>query len=319
MTEVAPHCSAFLRQHLPQERNASRHTVESYASSLALLSLFTAEHHGVRPGAIRLEHLTSELVLEFLNHLERERGNSVPTRNVRLAAIKSFFRYLEDRVPSRLDAARQINAIPMKRHDPAVVDNLDHDQVHALLEAPNPATSAGLRDRAMLHLAYCAGLRVSELLGVMLGDLGLPCVDTVRVRGKGRRKRTLALRTRTSTAIRDWLGVRPSARDDHVFLNARGVAISRHGFARRLALHAETARKTTPSLINKRITPQALRHACGLHSYEITRDIRKVSLWLGHASIRTTETYLRSEPLGEPEMVVREVPPAIRAGAVARA
>ncbi len=319
MTELAPHISMFLRHHMPQERNASRHTVGSYTDSFVLLSRFAADRLGIRPSAITIEHLSSELVLDFLDYLERDRGNTVPTRNVRLAAIKSFFRYLEYRVPACLDVAQQISAIPMKRHDQTVIDCLDHDEVQALLDAPNTETAAGLRDRAMLHLAYCAGLRVSELVGVMLGDLGHPHADTVQVTGKGRRKRTLPLWKETSAVLRDWLAIRPAVGDDHVFLNARGTPISRHGFAHRLALHAATARKTMPSLASKRITPHVLRHACGLHTYEVTKDIRKVSLWLGHASIRSTEIYLRSDPIGKLEILARGVPPSIRKGAFADA
>ena len=314
MIELAPHLGAFLREHLPRACNASRHTVASYADSFMLLVVFAAGRLGVRPCEIAVEHLTPQLILDFLDHLEGERGNSVGTRNVRLAAIKSFFGYLEYRVAACLDLARQVHAIPLKRYDEPMVGHLDRDEVRALLEAPDSRTPAGLRDRAMLHLAYAGGLRVSELIGIRVGDLGQPHFDTVRVTGKGRRKRALPLWRETRSVIRDWLAIRPQARDDCLFLNARGVAISRHGFAHRLKLHATTAARQVSSMASKRITPHTLRHACALHTLEATGDIRKVSLWLGHASIRSTEIYLRSDPIGKLGILADRLPPSISKG-----
>ena len=314
MIELAPHLRAFLREYLPRACNASRHTVASYADSFMLLVGFAAGRLGVRPCEIAVEHLTPQLILDFLDHLEEERGNSVGTRNVRLAAIKSFFRFLEYRVAACLDLARQVHAIPLKRRDEPMVGHLDRDEVRALLEAPDSRTPAGLRDRAMLHLAYAGGLRVSELIGVRVGDLGQPHFDTVRVTGKGRRKRVLPLWRETRSVIRDWLAIRPQARDDYLFLNARGVAIGRHGFAHRLSLHVATAARKVPSMASKRITPHTLRHAYALHTLEATGDIRKVSLWLGHARIQSTEIYLRSDPIAKLEILADHLPPSITKG-----
>ena len=314
MTDLAPHLSAFLRQHLPRVCNASRHTVASYADSFMLLVRFAAGRLDIRPSEIAVEHLTPDLILDFLDHLEEQRRNSVGTRNVRLAAIKSFFRYLEYRVAACLEQARQVHAIPLKRREEPLVNHLDRDEVQALLDAPDPGTPTGLRDRAMLHLAYAAGLRVSELIGVRIGDLAQPHFDTLRVFGKGRRERELPLWKETRSVIRDWLATRPQVRDNFLFLNARGVAISRHGFAHRLALHVTAAARKVPSLASKRITPHTLRHACALHTLEATGDIRKVSLWLGHASLRSTEIYLRSDPIGKLQILADRLPPSIRRG-----
>ena len=260
MTELAPCLSAFLREHLPRQRNASRHTVASYADSFMLLLGYAADRLGIRPSAIAVEHLTTELIFAFLDHLEAHRHNTVSTRNVRLAAIKSFFRYLEYRVPSCLDLAQQVHAMPMKRHDVMAVAHLEREEIRALLDAPDPATVPGRRDRAMLHLAYAAGLRVTELITVMVADLGHPHLDTVRVTGKGRRQRILPLWKETRTAIRDWLAGRPACRSDHLFLNSRGGAMSRHGFAHRLSVHAAIAARTVPEIADKRIFPHILRH-----------------------------------------------------------
>ncbi len=319
MTELASHLGVFLREHLPRDRNASRHTVQSYADSFQLLVCFAAERLGVRPCRIEVEQLTAPLILDFLDSLERERNNTIGTRNVRLAAFKSFFRYLEFRVPACLDLARQVHAIPTKRGDEAMVESLNRDEVWVLLDAPDPTTAAGVRDRAMLHLTYAAGLRVSELIGLMYTDLARPHLDTVRVTGKGRRERVLPLWKETRAALRDWLCVRPDTGQDHLFLNARGKAMTRHGFAHRLELHATTARQRMPSMTGKRIFPHLLRHSCAAHTLEATGDIRKVSLWLGHASIQSTEIYLRSDPIGKLEVLAARVPPALRKGSFKQA
>ena len=170
MTALAPHISAFLGQHLPRDRRASRHTIESYAVSFQLLVCFAADRLGVRPCQIEIEQLDVPLILDFLDSLEQVRGNAIRTRNLRLVAFKSFFRYLEHRAPACLDLARQVHAIPSKRFDEALVDYLDRDELRALLDAPDPTTTAGVRDRAMLHLTYAAGLRVSELTGLACKD-----------------------------------------------------------------------------------------------------------------------------------------------------
>ena len=314
MTELAPYISAFLRDYLPRHRRASRHTIESYATSFQLLVCFAAERHAVRPCRIGIEQLTAPLILDFLNDLEHQRGNSIGTRNVRLAAFKSFFRYLEHRVPSCLDLARQMHAIPSKRGDETLVDYLDRDEMQALLDAPDPTTRSGVRDRAMLHLAYAAGLRVSELTGLVCGDLGQPHLDTVHVCGKGRRERILPLWKETRAVLRQWLAIRPCDGDRNLFLNARAKVMSRHGFAHRLALHVATARQEAPSMTTKRISPHTLRHSCAMHTLEATGDIRKVSLWLGHQSIQSTEIYLRADPVEKLDILAAGLPPGIRKG-----
>ncbi len=313
MTELAPHIAAFLREHLPRDRHASRHTVASYSYAFELLCCFAASRSGIRPSRLAIEQLTAQLILDFLDDLEQERGNSTRTRNLRLAAFKSFFRYLEYRVPACLDLSRQVSAIPYKRYDQALVDYLERDELQAVLDAPGTKTAAGLRDRAMLHLAYAAGLRVSELIGLMCADLGHN-LETVHVIGKGRRQRVLPLWKVTRSVLRDWLGVRPDCGDDHLFLNARGRAMSRHGFAHRLALHAEAARRKMPSMADKRVSPHVLRHSCAMHTLEATGDIRKVSLWLGHASIQSTEAYLRADPVEKHDVLAARLPPGIKKG-----
>ena len=212
-----------------------------------------------------------------------------------------------------LDIARQIHAIPAKRGDLPLVDYLDRDEVQSLLDAPDIGTRAGVRDRAMLHLTYAAGLRVSEATGLPCTDLDT-ALNTVLVRGKGRRERRLPLWKQTRAVLRAWLAVRPPGTGEHLFLNSRGFAMSRHGFAHRLAQHVRTARQRTPSMIAKRVSPHVLRHSCAMHTLQATGDIRKVSLWLGHASIQSTEAYLRVDPVEKLEILAANVPPSIVKG-----
>ena len=183
-----------------------------------------------------------------------------------------------------------------------------------MLEAPATHTVTGLRDRAMLCLAYNAGLRVSELVGLALDDLQAPGLDRIRILGKGRRGRALPLWKQTRGALRTWLGVRPDSPDRHLFLNAFGTGLTRRGFAKRLALHAKAAARAVPSIAGKAITPHALRHACALHTLEATGDIRQVALWLGHASLRSTELYLRVDPANKLDILAAQRPPNLRKG-----
>ncbi len=184
MTALATYISSFLREHLPKERRASPHTCETYAHSFRLLVGFAANRLGIRPCRLEIEQLDVPLILAFLEHIETNRGNSARTRNARLAAINAFFRFLEYRLPACLDQASQIHAIPMKKTDEALVDYLTRNELQALLDAPNARTLLGIRDRARLHLAFAAGLRVSELVGLRLDQLDQPALSTIHVLGR---------------------------------------------------------------------------------------------------------------------------------------
>ena len=294
MPELASPLAMFLREHLPRDRGASRHTVESYALCFKLLVVFAADKHGIRLSKLEIGHLDIATLLEFLEHLERDRGNGVRTRNTRLAAIKSFFRFLEFRHPGYLDLAAQVREIPAKKGEVRLIGYLDRAEMRALLDAPDPGAVAGIRDRAMLCLtynAYNAGLRVSELVGLALENLKTPALDEVHIVGKGRRERVLPLWKETRGALRDWLGIRPKSADRHLFLNAMGTGMTRRGFAKRLVLHAQTAAHSVPSIAAKTVSPHLLRHACAIHTLEATGDVRKVSLWLGHSSLQTTNRH----------------------------
>lgn len=314
MNDLAACLSAFLNEHLPRERGASPHTCQSYAYSFQILVTFAAECHHVRPSDLRLEHLGAVTVVAFLDHLEVIRGCTARTRNARLAAIKSFFRFLEYRMPTCLAQARQIHAIPMKRCDEALVAYLTIDEVQALLDAPDPGTPSGLRDRAILHLTYSCGLRVSELVGLRCNQFDGRQPACIQVNGKGRRQRVLPLWKETAVAIRNWLAVRRDGADPELFLNAAGRALTRSGVEYILASHVAAAARQQPSLNTKRVTPHVLRHTCAMHSLQAIGDIRKVALWLGHSSIRSTEIYLRADPTEKLEALAKLGKPILQKG-----
>ena len=259
-----------------------------------LLVPYAASRVGVRPCQLKIEHLRAPLLGTFLESLEKDRENTVGTRNIRLAAIKSFFRYLEYRVPSCLDLALQVSAIPQKQADKPLIDWLDGNEMQAILDAPNTGTVAGLRDRAMLYVCYAAGLRVSELTALTLDSLSGPQLECIRIMGKGRRERELPLWKETKTVLNEWLDVRPAVNNRYLFLNARGRPLSSDGFAYILKQHVATAAQKLPSVKDKRVTPHVLRHSMAMTILHATGDVRKVSLWLGHADIKTTEAYLRA-------------------------
>jgi integrase/recombinase XerD len=314
MTPLGPHLTVFLREYLLSQREMSVQTADTYAYAFQLLVCFAAARLKTTPSALFIEQLDATLVLAFLEHIEKQRGNCARTRNSRLAAIKTFFRFLEYRLPSCLEQARRIRAIPIKKTDEVIIGYLHREEIQALLDAPDPSSRSGLRDRAMLHLAYAGGLRVSELVGLLLTDLILHPQATVHVVGKGRRERILPLWKETAAALRGWLKVRGESKTTTMFLNGRGDAMTRSGFEYILDQHIRTASARQPSLAQKRISPHSLRHSCAMHTLHATGDIRKVALWLGHATLQSTEVYLRADPTEKLEAMASLHPPALRRG-----
>ncbi len=314
MTAIAPHITAFLRERLPVQRGASEHTCQSYAYAFQLLFHYASERFNVSPSELELEQLDAPLIMDFLEQLETKRGNTASTRNARLAAIKSFMRFCEYREPSILEQSRRILAIPFKRTDARLIDHLSIAEMQAILNAPDLQVRDGLRDRAMLHLCFSAGLRVSELVGLPLVALDLQPSPSIRVHGKGRRERCLPLWKETAADLRAWLAVRGDALAPELFLNARGQPMTRSGFEYILRKHVRTATERCPSLKHKRVAPHVLRHTCALMILQATGDLRRVSLWLGHADMQTTEVYLRADPTEKLEAIEAILPPALKRG-----
>jgi len=314
VSAIAPHVAAWLRERLPTELGASRHTCETYTHALRLWFAYAATRHGVPPSGLELEHLDCATVSGFCEHLEQVRGNSIRTRNARLTAIKSFMRFVEYREPAMLEQSRQIHAIPTKRTDSKLVGYLDRPQIESLLNAPSLETHSGIRDRAMMHLCLAAGLRVSELVTLPMNAVTLHAEPAVHVIGKGRRERALPLWKGAAKDLRAWRDVRGGSSALEFFLSAREGPMTRSGFEYVLRKHVQRAAESCPSLVGKTVSPHVLRHTCAMSVLQATGDIRKVSLWLGHAGIATTQIYLRADPTEKLGIVEMLVPPTLRRG-----
>ena len=314
MTPIAPHITAFFEQRLLVECGVSEHTRDSYAYAFQLLLTFASKRLKVTPSQLTLEQIDAPLVVDFLNHLETTRGNGPSSRNTRLAAIRSFMHFVEYRVPSAMQCIQRILMIPFKKTESRLVRHLTVEEMQSILDAPDPSGWDGIRDRAMLHLCYAGGLRVSELIGLRLDDLQLQPQPNVLVHGKGRKERCLPLWKSTTSALRAWLAVRGTVPVPELFVGACGESLTRSGFEYILHKHVETARKHCPSLATKRVSPHVLRHTCALTVLQATKDLRKVSLWLGHAHMQTTEVYTRVDTSVQLEALESVMPPKLRQG-----
>jgi integrase/recombinase XerD len=297
MTPVGPHLTVFLREYLPSQREMSVQTSDTYAYAFQLLVCFAAERLKTTPSALVIEQLDPALVLAFLEHLEEKRGNCARTRNSRLAALKTFFRFLEYRLPACLEQARRIRAIPVKKTDEKIIGYLSREEIQALLDAPDPA-----------------GCAFRSLVGLSLANLVLHPQATIHVMGKGRRERILPLWKETATVLRDWLKVRGEPKTTALFPNARGDSMTRSGFEYIIEKHVRTASAKQPALAKKQVSPHSMRHSCAMHIFHATGDIRKVALWLGHASLQSTEVYLRADPTEKLEAMAALSSPTLRRG-----
>jgi integrase/recombinase XerD len=314
VSALAPHLSAFFHERLPKERGASPNTCDAYAYAFKLLLQFAQKRLKRRPSALELEQVDAPLVTAFLNDLEAKRGCSPSTRNARLAAIKSFMRFVELRVPASVEQVARVIAIPTKITTNKLVRHLAFDEMEAILRAPDIATRAGIRDRAMIHLCFAGGLRVTELVSLPLTAFTLRGGPTIHVVGKGRKERVLYLWKEAAADVRSWLAVRGPSSSAEIFLNAHGSAMSRSGFEYVLEKHVKSARRACPSLKTKSVSPHVLRHTCAMTILQATGDLRKVSLWLGHSDMQTTQIYLRSDPTERLELAANTRVPALQKG-----
>jgi site-specific recombinase XerD len=279
-----------------------------------LLLQFASARLGVLPSALCVEQLDAALIMDFLQDLETTRHNRPQTRNARLVAIKSFMRFLEYRVPSLLEQSRRILAIPAKRTDTRLISYLSPTEMQAVLNAPDLHHRDGIRDRAMLHLCVSAGLWVSELVGLPLAAVEWQPSPSVRIHGKGRRERVLPLWKQPAVDLRAWLAVRGLPSVPELFVNACGQPMTRSGFEYVLDKYVCAAGQQCPSLKTKSISPHVLRHTAAMVVLHATGDVRKVSLWLGHTDVQTTEAYLRADPTEKLEAMNAVVPPTHKRG-----
>lgn len=315
MTPLAPLVTAFFRQHLTAEKGVSKNTITSYSYTFKFLCRYVSGRLGKPPSGLSLEDLDAPMIRDFLEHLERDSGNTARTRNLRLTAIRSFMKYVEYEVPSALEQIRRILAISNKRTEERLINHLTKEEMKTILDAPDPRTRTGLRDQAMLYLGFAAGLRVSELVGLRLDDIELDGpYPSILVLGKGRRQRRLPLWKEATRTLRAWLAVRGNAPVPEVFLNVRGEALTCSGFSYILKKYVKMAVPLSPGLAKKKVSPHVLRHTCAINSLQATRDIRKVALWLGHSSLKSTEMYLRADPTEKLNAIESALPPNLRRG-----
>jgi len=315
MTPLAPLVTAFFRKNLAAEKGVSKNTIASYSYTFKFLCRYLSRRVGKAPSALCLEELDARVIRDFLEYLERECGNTPRTRNLRLTAIRSFMKYVEYETPSALDQVRQVRAISNKRTQDRLVSHLTREEMKAVLDAPDPSARNGIRDQAMLYLGFAAGLRASELVGLRLDDIELDSAyPSILVHGKARRQRRLPLWKEATRALRAWLAVRGSVPTPEVFLNARGEALTLSGLSYTLKQHVRAATSQCPSLSRKQVSPHVLRHTCAMNSLQATGDIRKVALWLGHSSLKSTEIYLRADPTEKLHAIETALPPELRRG-----
>jgi len=286
---------AFFTDRLLKQRRASPHTVTAYRNTFRLLLRFAAARLGRAPSQLELSDLDAAFLGEFLDHLERERGNSARSRNARLAALHAFFHYVAFTAPAHALLCQRVLAIPSKRFERGIVEFLADKEIEVLLAAPDIATWIGRRDRALLLVAVQTGLRVSELTALRRQDVAFGAGAHVRCLGKGRKLRCTPLRRDVGQILESWLRERPAETDTPVFPNSRGGPMSGDAVERLVAKHVAVACQRCPSLGAKRVTPHTLRHTAAMQLLQRGVDRSVIALWLGHESIETTQIYLHAD------------------------
>ena len=309
MTALAPALEAFFTRRLISEKGVSPHTIAAYRDTFRLLLRFAHEQTGKQPAALEFEDLDDALIAAFLDHLEHQRGNTPRTRNARLAAIHSMFRYAALRHPEHAGLISRVIAVPTKRFERAIVTYLTPDEVDALLAAPNRERWIGRRDHALLTLAIQTGLRVTELTTLRNQDVHLTTGPHIQVVGKGRKQRATPLTSQTVAVLREWMQERGGQGDQPLFPTSRGRALSRDAIALLVAKHAITASRRCPTLTNKKVSPHVLRHTAAMNLLHAGVDSTVIALWLGHESVEATQIYLHADMAIKERALARTTPP----------
>lgn len=315
MSSLAPTLEAFFTERLIGQRHASPNTVAAYRDAWRLLLRFAHERTGKEPNHLDIADLDAALVAGFLDHLEQQRHNGIRTRNARLAAIRSFFRYAALRHPEHAALIARVLDIPAKRCERKDVAYLDEAEVDALLAAPDRATWTGRRDHALLDVAVQTGLRVSELTGLCNRDVELGAGAHVRCRGKGRKERSTPLGRDAAAVLRVWMQERGGTADQPLFPTRRGTPLGRSAVGCLVAKHAAVAAEECPSLHTKRTTPHTLRHSCAMELLRSGVDSAVIALWLGHEQVETTtRTYIHADLSIKERALARTRPPNTKPG-----
>jgi len=314
MSLLAPTLQAWFTERLITHRNSSPQTIASYRDTFRLLLGFAAKQTGKQPCQLDIDDLDAPLIGAFLHHLEADRGNSPRTRNARLAAIHSFYRYAALRHPEHLATIGRVMAIPTKRYQQNTLSYLSLQEVKALLAAPDRSTWLGRRDHALLLVAIQTGVRVTELVTLRICNLSLATGAHIKVIAKGRKLRTATLTRETVAVLRQWLKERQGQPEDPLFPTRQGRPLTRYGVGILLAKHTATAASSHPSLKNKRVTPHTLRHTNAMLLRAGGIDIATIALWLGHESIKTTYIYQQADPALKEQAIARIAPLGTKPG-----
>ncbi len=314
MSALAPTLQSFFTERLARQSQASPRTVASYRDTFRLLVSFVERETGKPPSALGLEDLSASVISAFLDHLEAERHNTPRTRNARLGAIHSLFRYAALRHPEHAQLIAQVLAIPQKRFAQATVSFLTPAELEALLAAPDLATWEGRRDRALILLGAQTGLRVSEITGLNRGDVCLGTGAHVRCEGKGRKQRAVPLTGPTQAVLREWTRERGGQADDPLFPTRTGRRLSRDAVEQRVSTHTAVAAQQQPSLHGKRVSPHVLRHSAAMSLLHAGVDTSVIALWLGHADVRATNVYLHADMTIKERALALTTPASVRPG-----
>lgn len=309
MSALAPTLQAFFTERLLHQRHASPQTVAAYRDSLKLLVDFASRQIRKQPNQLDLADLDAGVITRFLDHLERERGNSVRTRNARLAAVHSLFRFAALRHPEHSEVIQRVLAIPPKRFDRALISFLTRTEVDALLASPDRSTWTGRRDHALLLLAVQTGLRASELTGLLCGDIHLGNGPHVSCRGKGRKDRITPLTAGAVAVLRVWLRERGVMPNEPLFPARDGGRLSRDALEDRIGKYVGAAAELCPTLRTKRISAHTLRHTAAMQLLHAGVDTSVIALWLGHEQVDTTQIYLHAD-LGIKERALARTKPS---------
>jgi len=314
VSPLAPALQAFFTERLINQRNASPHTIAAYRDTFRLLLHYAQQRTRKAPFQLDIDDLDAPLVGAFLTHLEHDRGNSIRTRNARLAAIHSFYRYAALEHPEHAHTIARIMAIPTKRHGSNVVSYLDPGEITALLAAPDQDTWLGRRDHALLTVMIQTGVRVSELTGLHIGDVHLGVGAHIRVTGKGRKKRSPTLTRETVAVLTAWINELHGQPDQPLFPTRQGRPLSRYTVGAILARHVATAGATCAPLAAERTTPHTLRHTNAMLLRAKGVDIATIAIWLGHETTQTTHIYEHADPALKERAIARTAPLGAKPG-----
>ena len=312
MSDLAPVLQDFFTRRLVSQRDASPATITAYRDTFRLLLGFASARSGKAPSALSLADLDAPAITAFLQHLQDDRGNSVRTRNARLAAVHSLFAYAALRHPEHGALIQRVLAIPGKRRDRTDVTYLTQAEADALLAACDQSTRTGRRDHAMLALAVQAGLRVSELTSLTCADIRIQAGPHVHCTGKGRKERDTPLLPATVRIMKAWLAERGGQPGDPLFPGPSGQRLSRDAVERRVKLYHERASAGCPSLAAKHVTVHTLRHSAAMWLLLAGVDITVIALWLGHESLTSTQAYLHADMRQKQEAIGKTAPPGSR-------